>query len=371
MKRIIIIGGGFAGLSALRTIGRFHKDFEITLIDQKETFDFLPLLPDIIGRRISPRYLTYSLRDITKTCGAKFLKGKVASIDFAKKEVAVENQTVDYDYLIIAAGGNTTFYGQKELRQNTYILNSVEDAKKLDAEIRNRNYKKYCVIGGGYTGIEIASNIKRYLRLQKIEKEVMIIEKATSILGPLAPWMKDYTEKHVRKMGIEIRCDSGLKEYNGHTAKLATGEELSDAFVVWSAGVTASDFIADLDIDKGSQGRIKVDEYLRFSDDCYAAGDASLVTIDKKPLRMAVQFSIVQGKTAACNIIAQDQNRPLKKYKPVDLGYVVPIANNKSCGKMLNINARAPITTWLHYLMCLYRSYGMRNKWGILRDLFR
>ena len=139
--------------------------------------------------------------------------------------------------------------------------------------------------------------------------------------------------------------------------------------VFWTAGVKTSDFISKLNVEKTGQGRIKVDEFLRLKDGIFVVGDAAGFLYKKMPLRMAVQFSILQGRIAGANVINTILNKPLIKYNPKDLGYVIPMANNKSCSKILGLNLKGVFPTILHYFMCIYRSYGLYNKFGILKDL--
>jgi NADH dehydrogenase FAD-containing subunit len=124
-----------------------------------------------------------------------------------------------------------------------------------------------------------------------------------------------------------------------------------------------------INADKNPQGRIKVDEYMRLADDCYVAGDAAYVPYKDGFLRMAVQFAITEGHNAASNIINSIRGLPLTKFKPVDMGYIIPMANNRSCGEIMRMRFKGKFATFLHFIMCIYRSCGIRKKLGIIKGL--
>lgn len=366
MKKIVIIGAGFAGLSALNLL-RGKKDIEITLIDNKETSDFLPLLPDCIGRGINPDNLKL---DISKAT-SRLIKEEVRKIDLNKKEVITRNQILSYDYLIIASGSETNFYGNEFIHQNAYKLDGVEDARRIIEAIRNKQFDNYVVVGGGYTGVEVATNLKIFLNKASRKARVVIVERAPAILGVLPEWMKKYVEVNLIRMGIEVLTVSGVEKIEGERIYLTGGNTLDNAFVVWAAGVKAAQFIQDLKVEKNPQGRIKVDEYLRLNESCFVVGDTAYVAYQNNFLRMAVQFAIMEGGVAAKNILKSIKGSSLIKYKPIDLGYVIPMANNRSCGQVFGVNLKGFLPTMLHFMMCIYRSYGIKNKLGIIGDLIK
>lgn len=268
MKKIIIIGAGFGGLAALNIILKSKMDLEIVVIDKKDKSDFLPMLPDVIGRRINPDFLSFNLKKLADKKDLKFINGEVAKLDLDKNEVATATEKLNYDYLIIASGSETNFYGQQEIEKVAYKLDSVSDAKKLAKAIND-----------------------------------------------------------------------------------------------------SDNFIQKLTLEKTPQGRLKVDGNLKVNENCFVVGDAADFPYRGSHLRMAVQFAIFQGRLAAANIVRSINGAPLKKYRPIDFGYIIPMANNKSCGIVMGIYVTGFLATFLHYLMCIYRSFSLKNKLGILNNL--
>jgi NADH dehydrogenase len=224
----------------------------------------------------------------------------------------------------------------------------------------------YVISGAGYTGVEVAANLRVALNKRGIKGKIVIVERAASILGPLPQWMKDYVLINLRNMDIEVLTGLSVAGVSGRRIGLSGGQVFDDAVLIWTAGVETSDYIRDLNIEKSPQGRIKVDEYLRFNDSCFAAGDAAFFSYKNSHLRMAVQFSIAQGDCAGLNIIKTMQGKDLVKYRPVDFGYVIPMPNNRSCGILFGFKVKGALPVFLHYLMCIYRSLGLRNKLGVL-----
>ncbi|MFA5355986.1 MAG: FAD-dependent oxidoreductase [Candidatus Omnitrophota bacterium] len=371
MKKAVIIGGGFAGLSAAKRFFAQKGALSVTLIDRKPTFDFLPALPDIIGRNIAPAYLKADIKAISRRLGFDFINEEVIGVDLAQNKVNTVSSGVYYDYLLISSGSQTNFYGNAAIEKNAYLLDRVDDAAKIARAVKENGFTDFVVCGGGYTGIELATNLKKLLnRLWRTDK-VVIVERQPDILGPLPQWMKDYARDNLRRLDIEILAATTVEHINGREIMLSGGRGFDNAMLIWAAGVKSGDFIRKMDLEKNPQGRLKVDEYLRINRNCYAAGDAALFSYRGGTLRMAVQFSIMEGLIAAVNILRDARGMKPAAYLPVDLGYVIPMANDLSCGSILGMDLKGRIPTALHYFMCLYRSYGWNNKAGFAKDLLR
>ncbi|UCG34754.1 MAG: FAD-dependent oxidoreductase [Candidatus Omnitrophota bacterium] len=369
MKKIIIIGGGFAGLSAAKKLCRIRNKLAITLIDKKPTSDFLPMLPDIIGRDIRPEALSFPIQGFCQTLGINFVNEAVASLDLENKRVSTDKNQYEYDYLIIASGSQTTFYGKHELKTCAYTLDCVEDAKKLRTQLQQNRSNTYIVCGGGYTGIDVATSLQRYLNKHSKEKNIIIVEASPSILGPLPEWMKQSVLNNLRRLNIKILNNHTVEKVEGDNVFISGEKTYQNAMLIWVAGVKTPDYVQKLNTEKDNKGRLKVDRYLRINESCFAIGDCANFSCKNQSLRMAVQFSIHQGSFAAQNIIRSIAGKKLRKYRPLDLGYIIPLANNYSCGKVLGINIKGRLPTLLHFIMSIYRSWGLRNKLMVLRDL--
>jgi len=371
-KRIIVVGGGFSGLSFLSKIYKLGLSAEITLVDKKPNFDFLPLMPDIIGRGLTPKFLEFDLRKAASGFKSEFINSSTERIDYDLKSVYLSNgKVLFYDYLVVASGSETNFYDKAYLKNEVLIIDKTADLTIVLKALTLHNFDNVLVVGAGYTGVEIASNLWRYFFKHKLSKSIILLEKGDSILGVLPVWMRNYALDNLLKMGVKIICNDSLESFHQGKVKLLSGKLLENSLVIWVPGVRMVDFVSKSDILKVSQGRIKVDEYLRFKDDCFAIGDSCGFLWNNNTLRMGVQNSIDQGRVAAINISRLIKSKTLIKYKPKDLGYILPLANNAGCGLVLGAKVKGRLALFFHYLMCLYRTYGMRNRWGVLKDLLK
>jgi NADH:ubiquinone reductase (H+-translocating) len=371
MKKAVIIGGGFAGLSAVETFARSRGGLQLVLIDKKKTSDFLPTLPDCVGRGISPQALAFDISAFCANRCCRFLEAEVTSVDLEKREVATAEERFAYDYLIIASGSETNFYGNDSFSNQAFKIDDARDAATLVAAMRRNAVDNYVICGGGYTGIEAATAARVFLKKHGRRAGVIIVERAGSMLGPLPEWMKAYTAANLRDLEIEVLLNSTLEKMEGRKAYVSGGRIFDNALTIWTAGVQTAGFIQDLKVDKNPQGRIKVDKFLRVNESCFAVGDAAYFRYNGGFLRMAVQFAIAQAQTAAMNVLRDLRGKKPEEYRPRDFGYIIPMANSRSCGAVMGVAVQGMVATALHFLMCIYRSRGLRNKWGIVRGLLR
>lgn len=369
-KKIVILGGGFAGTSALNRLAKFKKswqgEYEVLLLDRKENSEFLPVLPDLISGRMSPDALRTSLREECIKCGARFVHGSVKHLRPNERKVVLESETIDYEYLILAPGAENNFFGNDNARENCYKLYTVDEGISIRKTLTARSGEdalNVVVVGGGYTGIEAATNVYRLFKELKRDVNIVMVEKAPDILMMTPKWMRKYGRRELNRLNIKVYCGDGLSEVRDGEAVLDSGRTIENAFCLWSAGVKTSAFIDNTGFAK-EKTRIRVDSTLRPGEDdrIFCAGDAAsfMPGNEEKPIRMAVMFAIAQGKTAADNVVRSIHGRKLKKYIPRDLGYLIPFATGKAPGVVMGIRVKGRLGFWMHYLMCVFRS-SFRN----------
>ncbi|MFH0827203.1 MAG: FAD-dependent oxidoreductase [Candidatus Omnitrophota bacterium] len=369
MKKVLIIGCGYAGVLAAWRLSGHRKTVSVTVIDRSRYFNFLPLLPDTIGRKISPSHLAYPINALSSIYGFTFVNEEAKFLDLDKSLVMTSQKNISYDYLIIASGSETNFYGNEQIKKFAYKLDDAVDASKIGTDLGAKEFDAFVIGGGGYTGVEIATNLRVFLDRRGQKKRIVIVERAPSILGPLPPWMKDYVQKNLSRLNIEILTNTVIEKIEERSLAISGGQQLDNAMLIWAAGVKTADFLQNLNCEKNPQGRVKVDAHLKLKDNCFVIGDASYFQHQDLYLRMAVQFAIAQGSTVASNIIRHISSLPLRPFTPKDLGYLIPMANNRSCGNVLGRDIKGKSAIALHYLMCVYRAYGFKNKCGILKTL--
>lgn len=339
------------------------------------------MLPDVIGGWLGHDALSAGFKKLTDNRRCEWLKDEVIKVDFITGKIYLVNNTLDYEYLIISSGSETNFFKNGNARNSCFKLDNVNDAVKIRGELLKRAEAKMpsgvnvVVAGGGYTGVEIATNADYFLGREKVKRRIYILEKADNILTMVPEWMRKEVRTGLDSLNVSIICNDSLKEYNGKDVLLESGEKIENALCIWSAGVKTSSFIDAVDAEK-ERTRIKVKEDLRIAKDgvenVFVAGDAGYFFDDRKKsaLRMAVMFSIGQGRVAAGNVIKSVLNRPLKKFRPVDLGYLIPMAHGKAPGVVMGRKIHGRLGYLMHYCMCLYRS-ERENKFSIIRDMFQ
>lgn len=369
MKKVAIIGCGFAGLAASIYFRRHAKDLRVCVVDRKPTFDFLPMLPDALGRNINPEHLFFPIALLSKIYGFDFINEPVSGVDLQSNIVSTSQRQVRFDYLLIASGSETNFYGDSRIQNSAYKLDDVRDARDISKALKENKFDSFVISGAGYTGVEIATNLSVFFESKKIERKICIVERNPSILGPLPEWMKAYVYENLRRLNVEILTQNTISKVEGNKIFISNGRIFDNSMLIWAAGVKTADYVQALKLEKNPQGRLKVDEYLRISENSFVAGDCANFVHKNQALRMAAQFSIMQGSLAARNILAYIKGARLAKFSPIDLGFIVPMANNRSCGKVLGLNMSGRLATMFHFLMCIYRSYGLRNRVGIINDL--
>ena len=368
MSSVVIVGGGFAGLWAAAHLPR---DIDVTLVDPRAQQHFLPLLPDLVGRKLPADALLLPLGGACERAGVSLVPEACTGFDLGRRAVVTGSGEIGYDVLLIAGGSVSNFYGSDELAASALTLDSVDDALRLRDAVSGGEYRAYVVSGGGYTGVEAATNIRRLLVRRGRTGRIVIVDPADALCVSIPDPYQAYIERNVRSMGVEVRLGVTVERAGEDGVRLSNGETVADALLVWTAGVRTPDFVAGLDLPKTKQGRLLVDEHLRIREGVFAAGDCAAVAQAGGHLRMGVQFAIAEGICAAENIARTVAGRPLRPFRPRDLGYVVPMANLRGCGRALGVPMRGVPPVLLHYLMCIYRTPGARRRVRLWAGLLR
>ncbi len=371
-KNIFIIGAGFSGIYAAKKLKCQLKNIaNIFLIDSQKKSVFLPLLPDILGRGIDSENLLFDLEKFCRKNKINFLNEEILSVDLEQSKIVSNKSEYKYDFLIIASGSQTNFYGNKQIEQISCKIDNVLDVEKIKKLSLSNMYDNFVISGAGYTGIEVATNLRVLLKKNNFNKDIFLVERAPSILGPLPQWMKDYVLFNLKRLGINVLLNTSIEQINGKMINISNGKILDNSLLIWAAGVRTADYIQKMSIKKNPQGRILVDDFLSVNSNCFVVGDAACFPFEGNFLRMGVQFSIAQGIHAAENLIKIIYKKPLAKFFPVDLGYIIPMANNKACGLVLSKKVQGIKAIVFHYLICIYRTFGMKNKIRLFFNLLK
>lgn len=368
--RIIIVGAGFAGLAAARALGpltREREDVTVKLFDALPYTTMVPSLPDLAGGRYPARYLAERIDSLIPASLA-FHHERVTGVNLDTKSVTTANDTYAYDYLVLAVGSVTNFFGFEQHLEAVHQLDVLDDATRIrrdfDIYMHQARQPVAIVAGGGYTGLELACNLRFAGRRFTPRPRVCVVELKDRILPFMPEWVRNYMRRQAERHGIELYTGTSVDTFDGKSVRLSNGDTFDHVFLGWATGTRSS-----LDRIDGKQGRIKdgrlkVDARLAVPPypDAFAAGDAAAIEQDGGVLRKAVNFSRDSGRHAGLNIVRSIQDRPLRRFRPVDLGWVIPFCD-VGVGRLFstyNVRGRLPLS--LHYTMCGLRNYNARNR---------
>ncbi|MBD3422219.1 MAG: hypothetical protein GF398_19065 [Chitinivibrionales bacterium] len=360
---IVIIGGGFAGVCAARTLAGTHRNIDITLIDKNSSMEFRPLVPDVVSGSIRAQRLTYPLKKIVADARYTFKLGAVTGIEPQQRRVNLKNDRPrSYDYLILATGSQTPVPGFVKKGGDVFSLDTVKDAQRIVRVLDEKRHQHYLVCGAGYTGIEIATHLQKALNKRNIDKRVCVIEMQEDILTTMPQWMKEYSRSSLARQGVQLRTNTRIADVDGARVKLSDETELPNAMLIWSTGLVADLPHIATEPPGAERKRVTVHDDLHIHERIFAAGDCACREIDQHCYRMAVQAALTGGKCAAQNVLATIENKPVQRFEFFDLGYLVPTAGGDSCGIALGRKVSGKTATLLHYAMSFLRLPGMGNK---------
>ncbi len=297
--RVVVIGAGFGGLAAVRVLRR--KPLEITWIDRRNHHLFQPLLYQVATAALSPADIAAPVREIARHAqNVQVVMGEVVAIDVAERTVSTRQQRVPYEYLIIASGAETSYFGNatwarcteglKDLDEAVAIrrklLLALERAEMAGSEEERARLLSFVLIGAGPTGVELAGAIADlaknilagdYRNIQPATISVTLLEAMDQILPGYPPDLAAYARRKLVGMGVQVRTGC-LVEQIDEQGVMVAGERIPGAMTIWCAGVKASPLTASLDAEADKKGRIKVEPDLTVPNDprVFVIGDAAL-----------------------------------------------------------------------------------------------
>ena len=399
-KKIIILGGGYAGVKAGKTLHKAFKDnpdVEITLIDRHPYHTLMTELHEVAGHRTSPDSIQIDLRTIFKGRCVKVVTDSINKVDFSGKTLTSEKQTYSYDYLLLACGSDSNSFGIPGIEDHAFTLWSYEDAMTIrkhvekmfqlamieeDEEIR-RQLLTFAVVGGGFTGVEMAGELgeaKEHLSekygIDKKEITIYNIEATPRILNTL----KDdnqitKVEKRYKKIGVELLKNAALVKATEEGFELKDGRFIKTKTLIWGAGIKVNNFIASLGLQAGRAGRVVVNEYMQSPEhsDVFIAGDNTHYEDEDGLLPQIVEAAEQSGHTAAENIIASIKNIPFKAHKQNYHGFMVSIGSKYAVSDNNGFKLSGFFAMLLKHFVNFYYLFtvsGLAQLWEYMRHEF-
>ncbi|GAA0197582.1 MULTISPECIES: NAD(P)/FAD-dependent oxidoreductase [unclassified Aeromicrobium] len=390
---VVVVGGGFGGLSLVRKLKR--ADVDITLIDRHTYNTFQPLLYQVATASLNPGDITWFLRAVrADQKNVRFVKGIVTNIDHQAKVLSLHGEvSVTYDYLVLANGVTTNFFGTPGAEEFSLPLYKRSQA----LQVRDRLFEnleefaingqdedlRIIVVGGGATGVETAGAFAEfrnndmpttYPELDRARIHVTLLEMAPNVLGPFDEKLRAYAEKSLLKRDVDLRLNTAVKEVREDGVVVETdghSEFLSAGIVVWATGVTAHPTVLDWDVPQGRGGRIEVDEHLRVKDraDTFAIGD---IAIGPDPLPQLAQPAIQGGKHVAKLIKAELKGKAdrVKPFKYSDKGTMATIGKSSAVAEITYMPKLTGFPAWIIWVaLHIATLLGNRNRFATLINL--
>ncbi len=386
-KRVVIAGMGFGGLRAAKVLA--GSDVELIMVDRNNYHLFQPLLYQVATAGLEQEAIAYPLRGLTRRWrNASFLLAEISGIDLAEKCVLTDVGLVPYDYLVVAAGSRTNFFGMKSVEAYAFDLKRLDQAEDLRNHIllmferasRETDPKiksallTFVIVGGGPTGVEFSGALRELIvyvlsqdhpTISAAETRIVLVEAADSILTAMPADLRDYAHRKLCAMGVEVLLECRVIGATADTVQLHGGHVIDSHTLFWSAGVSAAE-LADhlLKVERGAAGRIVVQPDLSIKEhpDVYVVGDMACCRVDGVPLPMMAPVASQQGEYAAQAILAREQNKTLLPFRYFDKGAMATIGKSSAVAAAAGFKFKG-YTAWLAWLLLhLYYLIGFRNR---------
>jgi NADH dehydrogenase len=390
-KHVVIIGAGFGGIQAARALA--NAPVRVTLVDRHNYHLFQPLLYQVATSGLSADEIAYPIRAIfQKQHNLEFQLGEVQSIDPQNNIVHFVDDTLSYDYLILAAGGVTNHFGNDQLAQHSFGLKNLDDAVRLRNHILGQ-FEKAChetdpakkkaaltfaIVGGGPSGVESSGALSElvHLLLRKefhcmdhSDVEIILLEAMDSLLSAFPAQLGEFTVKTLQEKGIQVRFGKMVSNYDGKTITLADKSTIATETLIWATGIKAEDVMQEFPAEKDRIGRLKTTSTLQLPEyaEVFAIGDgAFFLDENEKPLPMVAPVAMQQGKHASANIIRLIEGAALQSFTYKDPGTMATIGRRKAIA-MLNGMPFKGLLAWLIWLFVhLMQLVGFRNRIMVL-----
>lgn len=336
MKKLIIIGSGFGGISLLLNLKKFcknNKNLEILLISKTNHFLFTPLLHEAIIDEVSIDNISYSIKELSKEIkNFSFIQDEVENIDFDNKTVFTYQNEYEYDYLVVSVGSEANFYENTQFKDKVFTLKSIKDYEKIKNKLEENKTKNLdiVVVGGGSTGVEIIGSLSD---VTPKNINLYLFELSDNILNELNnKELSNIAIEKINQKGINIKLLHEIKEINDNSIVSYDKQKdeylyINTDFIIWTAGIKPSRLINKFDLKKDKKGRVLVDSYLNIPNDpnVFFMGDCAKVDSEEEEYTTA-QNAVQQASTVAHNIYAKINFFSFsKKFKYIHQGSLISI----------------------------------------------
>jgi len=387
---VVVVGGGFGGLRAARALRRVPVD--VVLVDRHNYHLFQPLLYQVATAGLEPEQIAKPVRAILRgQANFEFRMSEVTGLDSGAKRLLTRDGAIAYDYLILAVGGETNYFGLESVPRHGFGLKDIPEAIRIRNHVlhaferamlehdpeRRRAELTFIVVGGGPTGVEMAGAlselirlvlVKDYPRLNMKDVRVLLVEATDRLLGPMPARLREAAAETLWRKHVEVRFGATVADYDGERVLLKSGEVIPARTLVWAAGVQAVSLTTRLGLPTGRQGRIPVADTLDVPGHpgVYVIGDAAYLEVDGQPLPMMAPVAIQMAETAARNIGRHVAGELPLAFRYRDPGSLATIGRNAAVAYIRGI-AFTGFPAWVVWLVVhIMQLIGFRNKLFVL-----
>ena len=387
--RIVIIGGGFAGISLAKKLAK--QEVQVVLLDKHNYHTFQPLLYQVSTGGLEPDSIAYPIRKIVKNFPNFFFRlANVGGIDTEKKKISSDIGELKFDYLVLATGSETNFFGNTEIERHSMamktipqslnlrslILENFEEAL-LTSDLHERNaLMNFVIVGAGPTGVELAGALaeikkgilpKDYPDLDTRLAQINLIQSGDRILKEMSEVASRKAEDFLEKLGVNVWKNVRVTGYDGKTVTTTSDLTFEAATLIWAAGVKGTtvkgldskDYVA-------SGNRLLVNEFnqVKGFDSIFAIGDIACMLTEEFPkgLPMMAQPAIQQGEQLGDNLLRMVESKPMKPFKYKDKGSMATIGRNKAVVDLKHWKFQGVFAWFVWMFVHLFFLIGFRNR---------
>lgn len=397
MKRVVIVGMGFGGLEAARALA--NENVDVTVLDRRNFHLFQPLLYQVATAMLDQETIAHSIRAIVrKWPNVHFRLAEVQRVDLRAKQVSTADASIPFDYLIVAAGSVTNFFGQDEIQRNAFDLKQLHDAVALrnhilsvyerasqetDPAIRAA-LMTFVIVGGGPTGVEFAGSLaeltqhvlnKDFTELNARDSDIILVESGGEVLSMFPVKLQRYALRRLEKMRVRVRLNSRVTGVEPDRVLLKDGSHIPSHTLFWAAGVRTAPLADAIDVPKMRGGRIAVEADLSLKDhpDIFVIGDMGYREQGGQPLPQVAPVAMQQGEYAARVIVAREDAdaEAIEPFHYHDKGSMAVIGRFAAVAMTGDIKMHG-FSAWIAWLgLHLMYLNGFRNRiaaivnWGI------
>ncbi|AKP51051.1 NAD(P)/FAD-dependent oxidoreductase [Cyclobacterium amurskyense] len=394
LPRIVVIGAGFAGLKLARELK--NKDYQVILLDKNNYHQFQPLFYQVATAGLEPSAISFPLRKVFhNTPNVTFRMAEAQRIDQSKNRLYTDIGYIDYDYLILAMGADTNYFGMKNIMDNSVPMKSVSEALFIRNKIIS-NYERainiadiekrkalmnVVIVGGGPTGVELAGAMaelrnkvfpKDYPQLNFENMKVVLIEAGPSLLAGMSSSSGQKAKEYLESLKVKVMLQTAVEDYDGLNVIIKGESGIQTNTLLWAAGIKPNGIEGILDVQKFKNGRLLVDEYnlVKDASNIYALGDLCLQQLPDYPKGhpQVAQVAIQQADNLAKNFLAKLKDKPSKAFKYKDLGRMATVGRKLAVVDLPFMKLQG-VLAWLIWLFVhLMAILGVKNRIFIFLD---